>query len=316
MAPRPTLQLPTNADLWRTEELLQAGFTWPAIRQLVATGVIMRLRRGCYGRASTWAALGKPAQSRFLVAAHAHGTLCTSRGGFVYSHITAARLHRLKLWKVDDRIHLTQGVIPSPVSHGSDVVAHTRGLGSKEVVTIDGLPCTSLERTVVDCCLMFNDKQALILMDHALRLGADMEQLREACARLAGRNGVKTLRRALESADPRSESPGETLTRELLTRLKLPMPELQVEVSSREGNHRMDFAWKENKVALEFDGKTKYFDYEPTEEVLYKERLREKALMEDGWSFIRIQWKDLFREQEFKGRVLRALKQRPYAEAA
>ena len=41
------------------------------------------------------------------------------------------------------------------------------------------------------------------------------------------------------------------------------MPEPQVEVVTRAGRHRFDFAWKEEKVALEFDGKTKYFDYSP-----------------------------------------------------
>ncbi|MET3904262.1 hypothetical protein ABIE35_002845 [Paenarthrobacter sp. 4246] len=30
--------------------------------------------------------------------------------------------------------------------------------------------------------------------------------------------------------------------------------------------------------------------------------------MEDGWTFIRIKWRDLFQEQEFKIRVLRALR--------
>ncbi len=309
-------QLPAGSDLWRTEELIQAGFTWPTIRRLVSENDIVRLRRGCYARAAAWAELDKPGQCRLLIAAHAHGTLCTSKGGFAYSHTSAARLHRLKLWNVDGHIHLTQGTAPSPVSHGADVVAHTRVLSGREIVKIDGLPCTSLERTVVDCCLMLNYKQALILVDHALRLGADMDQLREACAKLAGRNGVKTFRRALENADQRSESPGETLTRELLARLKLPMPDLQVEVSSREGLHRMDFAWKDLKIALEFDGKAKYFDYKPTEKVIFQERLREKALMEDGWCFIRIQWKDLFHEQEFKARVLRALGERPYGKAA
>jgi hypothetical protein len=29
--------------------------------------------------------------------------------------------------------------------------------------------------------------------------------------------------------------------------------------------------------------------------------------MEEGWTFIRIEWKDLFNEAEFKYRVLRAL---------
>jgi very-short-patch-repair endonuclease len=73
----------------------------------------------------------------------------------------------------------------------------------------------------------------------------------------------------------------------------------------------MDFAWKVEKVALEFDGKSKYFDYRPTDEVLFEERRREKALTEDGWLFVRVEWKDLFREQEFKNRLLRALAGRP-----
>ena len=64
-------------------------------------------------------------------------------------------------------------------------------------------------------------------------------------------------------------------------------------------------------MALEFDGKTKYFDYRPTAEVLFEERRREKALTEEGWRFVRVEWKDLFREQEFKSRLLRALADRP-----
>ncbi|MFJ4210340.1 hypothetical protein ACIPY2_17945 [Paenarthrobacter sp. NPDC089675] len=62
-------------------------------------------------------------------------------------------------------------------------------------------------------------------------------------------------------------------------------------------------------MALEFDGKIKYFDYAPTDEVIYRERQREKALMELGWKFIWVQWRDLFQEQQFKMRVLRALRE-------
>jgi very-short-patch-repair endonuclease len=154
---------------------------------------------------------------------------------------------------------------------------------------------------------MFNLRQSVILVDHAARLGADLPLLRKQCAALAGRNGVVALRRALELADARSESAGESLTRELLHRLKLPAPELQWEVRTALGLHRMDFAWPALKVALEFDGKSKYFDYRPTEEVIYAERQREKALTEEGWTFLRVEWKHLFDEAEFKYRVLRAL---------
>ena len=132
--------------------------------------------------------------------------------------------------------------------------------------------------------------------------------MRAMAAGLSGRRGVRTLRSALANADARAESAGETMTRDLISRLNLPLPDAQVEVSTRLGRHRLDFAWKEKKVALEFDGRVKYFDYKPTAEVIFQERRREKALTEAGWLFVRVEWKDLFREQEFKARILAALR--------
>ena len=305
--------LPVGVDLWRTEELLEAGLNARAIAALVRSGDLVRLRRGCYIRGSIWGRQKPWVRSRQLITAHAHGTLTTSGGGLVYSHTSAARLHGLFLWNVDDLVHVTQHTCPSRISHGKDVVAHTRTLEAGDVIFVDGLPCTSLERTVVDCCLMLDDRQSLVLMDHALRKGANAERLRTMCRALAGRNGVLSLRRALEGSDARSESPGETLSRELLHRLCIEPPELQVVVWSDEGQHRLDFAWRHRKVALEFDGRVKYFDFQPTDEAIFAERQREKALMSLGWTFIRIEWKHLFREQEFKMIVLRALRRQSAA---
>lgn len=308
MSNTPSRGLPAGTDLWRTEELLEAGLNARAIAAMARSGMLVRLRRGCYIRGSIWARQKPWMRSRQLIAAHAHGTLTTSTGGFVYSHTSAARLHGLYLWDVGDLVHITQQTCPSRISHGRDVVAHTRTLEAGDVTFVDGLPCTSLERTVVDCCLMLNYRQSLVLMDHALRKGADEEELRNLCSALAGRNGVVALRRAIELSDARSESPGETLCRELLHRLCIEPPELQVLVWSAEGRHRLDFAWRSKKVALEFDGRVKYFDFQPTDEAIFAERQREKALTALGWTFIRIEWKHLFREQEFKNRVLQALR--------
>src|SRR6478735_8205989 len=213
---QPLAGLPARENLWRTDQLLQRGLNSRAIALLVDEGSLVRVRRGCYARGQWWSDLNRSARRRQLIYAHAHGTSTTSAGGFVYSHTSGASLQSLRLWGVDDMVHLTQAGCPSGVSHGRDVVAHTRRLSSREVTFVDGLSCTSLERTVVDCCLMFNIRQALILVDHAARLGADVPLLQEYCTALTGRNGVMALRRALELVDARSESAGESLARELI----------------------------------------------------------------------------------------------------
>ncbi|MGX9902294.1 type IV toxin-antitoxin system AbiEi family antitoxin domain-containing protein [Arthrobacter sp. SA17] len=311
MTQREALSMPATGNIWRTEQLLDLGYGSRAIKALLDSGCLVRLRHGCYLRASIWNEQSPAVRSRQLIYAHAHGTRTTSTGGFVYSHTSSARLHRLHLWGVDDVVHLLQQVRPSNERHGKDVRCHTRPLAGHEVITLDGLRTTSLERTAADCAMMLNYRQALIVMDHALRLGADAQVLQAMALSLDGRRGIRTFRRVLETADRRSESPGETLSRELIMRLKIKPPEPQFEVATRIGRHRLDFGWKEEKLALEFDGKTKYFDYKPTAEVLFEERRREKALVEAGWRFIRVEWKDLFREQEFKNRVLDALANLP-----
>lgn len=295
-------------NLWRTDQLRAAGLNSRAVRQLVSSGELVRLRYGCYIRGALWEKQSASLRSVQLIHAHAYGTLTTSTGGFVYSHTSAARLHGLFLWNVDDLIHLLFRVRPSRERLGKDIRGHIRPYTDAEVMTRATLRVTTLERTMVDCALMLDYRQSLILMDSALRLGADAALMQAAADGLAGHRGVRNLRAALANADAHAESAGETLTRDLITRLRLPRPEAQLEVQSRVGWYRLDFAWKEKKVALEFDGKVKYFDYKPTAEVLFQERRREKALTEDGWPFVRVEWKDLFREQEFKQRVLTALR--------
>ncbi len=304
------LALPPAGNLWRTEQLLDLGYGSRAIRALLEAGDLVRLRHGCYIRASLWNAQPPEARSRQLIFAHAHGTRTTSTGTFLYSHTSAARLRRLYLWDVDDAVHLLQKVRPSNERHGRDVRCHTRPFAEHEVDVVNGLRTTSLERTLADCAMLLGYRQALILTDHGLRLGADAAVLQAMADALDGRRGIRTFRRVLATADPRSESPGESLARELILRFRIKPPEPQLEVSSRAGRHRLDFAWKEEKIALEFDGKTKYFDYRPTAEVIFEERRREKALMDEGWRFVRIEWQHLFREQEFKSRLLRALADR------
>jgi len=121
------------------------------------------------------------------------------------------------------------------------------------------------------------------------------------------KRGSARARRVLDALDPRSESAGESRTRLLLPGLAIPQPEPQFSIPTESGTFRADFAWKEYKLILEFDGKYKYFDFRPTDEAVFEERHREKTLMELGWKFIRIEWSDLERPYELQARVVSAL---------
>ena len=94
----------------------------------------------------------------------------------------------------------------------------------------------------------------------------------------------------LDLADGRSESPGETLTRLVLLRARLPRPELQVRIRTPRGLYRGDFGWRAQRLLLEFDGDTEYYDHGPTDRVLVQERRRKKDLANAGWRILRTDW--------------------------
>lgn len=119
--------------------------------------------------------------------------------------------------------------------------------------------------------------------------------------------GTRRLRRVLEFMDARSESVGETRTRVLLDKLGIVGAVLQLDVATPLGNYRGDFGWEQQKVILEFDGRAKYFEYAPTEEVIFEERRREKALQAQGWKVVRIEWDDLSRPWDVDRKLREAL---------
>ncbi|SEE67919.1 Transcriptional regulator, AbiEi antitoxin, Type IV TA system [Arthrobacter alpinus] len=298
---------PARRIAWRRSQLRDAGFDDRAVQRLVAGTVLIRVRQGAYIRGSYWSQPSNDARDRTTIFMHAFGTPTSSLGGFVYSHTSAARLHRLNLWKAHTLVHVTQTRTPSSTGSDSGKLIHMAVLPSSDITQVDNMRATSLERTVVDCCLTMPHKQALILTDHVLQLGTSMDKLLEAASKLGRHRGVKTLRKVLAYADGRSESPGETLTRDLLRELLIEAPTLQYWITTRQGRHRVDFAWVNKRAVLEFDGKGNYFDNRPTDKAVFLEPKREAAMLEEGWTVLRIERKDLFNEVSLKARILAAL---------
>lgn len=273
--------------------LAVAGISDRAITAATRQRLIVRLYRGAYIQASMWNNL-KPWQRDDAVLL---GHVLASNSSGVYSHSSAARLHGLRTWGCGPDVHVTHGYSPGRSGHGAQVATHWQSYAPECVVlTRIGLvqvPVTSLAQTVLDCARLFRLEQAVIIGDHAVRKGLLVAELRRLLEASEVKRGSARAKQVFSFLDPHSESAGESRTRVFLAGTALPMPELQLTITTRHGVHRADFAWGEFRLILEFDGWGKYFDYRPTDEAIAMERQREKDLMELGWRFIRITWSDL-----------------------
>ena len=72
--------------------------------------------------------------------------------------------------------------------------------------------------------------------------------------------GTRQARRAVALLDPRSESPGESVSRVRLHEDGLPVPDPQQDIFDEDGQFvaSVDFCWKKQRTIGEFDGKIKY----------------------------------------------------------
>ena len=126
-----------------------------------------------------------------------------------------------------------------------------------------------------------------LLRDHAV--GDD--QLRRLLGMTEFWPGSATARAALNFADARSESVGESRLRVLLHVHGLPVPVLQAEFHDASGLvARVDFYFPQYNTVVEFDGRLKYGG--GSAEVLVREKVREDRLRALGYQVVRSDWTD------------------------
>lgn len=276
-----------------TAMLLASGISDKAITSGVREHLLVRLHRGSYLLAAVWQGLKPWEREDAMLTGH----VLASNSQGVYSHSSAARLHGLATWGTGAAVHVTHGYAPGSRGHGAGVTVHEQRLAPEQFVMMQrgpvSVPVTSMAQTVLDCARLYDLERSVVIGDHALRTGLPILVLQNQLALSHVKRGSARARRMLAFIDPRSESAGESRSRVFMAGAKIPMPDLQVEIRTRHGLHRADFAWREYRLILEFDGWGKYFLYRPTAEALAMERQREKDLMELGWRFIRITWRDL-----------------------
>ena len=281
-------------------ELRAAGYSDRELRQLLRTGDLSSVRRGSYLRGAP----PKDAEARHLAAARA--ALQHLGSDAVLSHVTAAVLHGLSVWRVPlDRVHLTRPRGRSGGRANARVHVHAAPLAAEDIGELAGMPVTSLARTVVDLARTVPFEEAVVVADAALRgrpdqwVPVDPATLSAALGRAARWPGSRAARRTLAFADGRSESVGESRSRVAIAKVGLPAPILQWELRDGVGHlvGYTDFGWPELRTVGEFDGRVKYgrllrSGQEPGDAV-FAEKLREDRIRALGLAVVRWTWPDL-----------------------
>ena len=137
------------------------------------------------------------------------------------------------------------------------VVSHVDLLDPADVVAVDGLPVTSVERTALDAARTLAPHMALAVLDAmARRAMVDPEVLAVRIEEWRRRRGVAQARRLIALCDGRSESFGESWLRLRLIDAGFPGAEPQIWIFDENGValYRLDLGWPELKIGVEYDG--------------------------------------------------------------
>ena len=224
--------------------------------------------------------------------------------GAVVSHDSAAHLHGV----LDDEPPMPIMSVHSRTTHdllGLDV-RRCHDLLDTHVVSVDGLPVTTPERTIFDLASTHSLGSlawvtARLASEGRLSFSA-LEQVVSEIGR-RGKPGTSLMRELLESLDleQSDESPLERRGRRLLDQAKCrcgyeseyPMPWLP--------RRRFDDAFPSHKLAIEWDS----IRYHGQRDSFETDRQRDRLAAEHGWRVLRFTWADVTRRPEGVVRTVR-----------
>lgn len=225
-------------------KLLDLGISRRQINRLLTKGLLHEVHRGVY-------AVGHRNLTRegwWMAAVLALGE------GTVLSHLTAAML-----WKLVDASdgypHVTA---PIKGHRQAGIIRHAAALGRDEVSVRDGIPVTSVSRTILDLATILDPlalEGALGQAEfHGYAIRPSFATLLE---RYRGRRGIAILRAVLSSGHHTlgvTESPLEVRFLRFLDERGLERPELNVPLDLDGYPARPDGLYRRAAIAIEIDG--------------------------------------------------------------
>lgn len=173
------------------------------------------------------------------------------------------------------------------------VLAHRRRLLNDEVTVRDGIPVTSVSRTLFDLAAVVPRAgvERAINEAEALRL-SDQLSLGDLVRRYRGRRGVAVIRAILEEGRIGSQVTRSGLESRFLTFLDeagLPGPLTNVGIQLAGRRIECDCVWRGQRLVVELDGHA----FHATRATYKRDRLHDRALNAAGWRVVRITWRQL-----------------------
>jgi very-short-patch-repair endonuclease len=267
---------------------LTAGLSLSTLSRRLQSGAIRRLAAGVYAYASvplSW-------HLEVTVAVLASGPEAAA------SHMTAAHLHGLV-----NRPDSIEIVSPRsgrrPVSY---VLHQSTDLDLAHTEMVDGVPVTSVPRTIVDIGVPHGIGRTGSCLDEARRRGlVTLEEVASMLHQVArrGRNGVGPARKILTERlawDQITESQLEDRFLRLLQRFGLQRPECQFVIHDSAGAFvaRVDFAYPEDRLLIELDGARFHTD----RMTFQTDRARQNRLIALGYMVLRFTYWDVMAAPE------------------
>ncbi|WP_244928372.1 type IV toxin-antitoxin system AbiEi family antitoxin domain-containing protein [Nocardioides sp. W7] len=304
------LSIASESSVLLRRDAVAAGIDDNALSRYVHAGVLVRIRQGAYSIASVWKQASPEDQHLMVVDA----VMRQYDAHVVLSHASAALLQGAPGWGLDlSNVHVTH--LEGGGRIGGRVIHHHGSCRAGDVTRMNDHWITSPARTVHDIAMTAGAEATLVNASDFLHRGLTtieellaLEPARNKWPRTLGMNVVHHL------ADARFESVGESRCRFLFWSQGLPAPEPQFDVFHPNGKlaGRVDFAWPEFGLLLEFDGRIKYTRYrregESLEETILREKRREELICElTGWRIIRLTWADLADPRGTAARIRRLL---------
>lgn len=162
------------------------------------------------------------------------------------------------------------------------LVVHRRA--GAPLTEVAGRPLTAPAWTAIEVARSLRRRRALATLDAALRSGTcSREELAQVIDQQAGRRGIVAVRDLLPLASPLAESPMESEARLMMIDGGVPPQALQYRIVDRNGREwRVDFAWPEYRLAVEYDG----LAWHSGPAAFRYDRLRRIALQELGWTVL------------------------------